>query len=422
MARGGDLVEQAMLANPDDPQALRVLANMLIEGDHHALAHPVADKLHRDHPSPHSALLLGACDVALDRPEKAITTLRAGLDMAPHDAALLRVLANGYVGLYDFEQARKYAQKSMRIEDHPQAHIVLAFCALHSRQWGAGWDEYRFGLGNSKHRDIYDYGSGQWRGEGPALIWAEQGLGDQIAYCSAVDERVAQLVCHPKLGNLLARSLPCEVHGDQFKQDVGWKPKGRQIAMSEWMRYTRRTAESFLKTPYLKPHPEKQVQWRALLKGIGSRPKVGIAWTGGAPGSAGARTRNLTLDDLKPLFDLPVDWVCLEYKDRSRDVEVLRNSGLVIRDWPWATQTQDYDDTAALVSCLDAVVCVPTTVYHLAGALGIPAHVIVHETPHFHEGLSGGCPWWKSVQFYRRSELGVQGAVQAVREAICASL
>ena len=78
----------------------------------------------------------------------------------------------------------------------------------------------------------------------------------------------------------------------------------------------------------------------------------------------------------------------------------------------------DYEDTAALVNCLDAVVCVPTTVYHLAGALGKPAFVIVHDNPHWHEGVEGDCPWWETVEFYRRPQLGVEGAIKAVRNRI----
>jgi ADP-heptose:LPS heptosyltransferase len=68
------------------------------------------------------------------------------------------------------------------------------------------------------------------------------------------------------------------------------------------------------------------------------------------------------------------------------------------------------------------VVSVPTTIYHLAGALGKPAMVLVHDQPHFHEGIAGDCPWWESVKFYRRPELGTENAVLAIRDSIINSL
>jgi ADP-heptose:LPS heptosyltransferase len=72
------------------------------------------------------------------------------------------------------------------------------------------------------------------------------------------------------------------------------------------------------------------------------------------------------------------DFISLEYKDRSEEIDA---SGLTVHDFPWGTQTDNYEDTIALISCLDAVVCVPTTAYHAAGALGVPAIVMVHDTP-----------------------------------------
>jgi len=52
--------------------------------------------------------------------------------------------------------------------------------------------------------------------------------------------------------------------------------------------------------------------------------------------------------------------------------------------FPSATETADYDDTAALVSNLDAVVCVTTAVAHLCGTLGLRCHVLVPEKPQWH--------------------------------------
>ena len=159
--------------------------------------------------------------------------------------------------------------------------------------------------------------------------------------------------------------------------------------------------------------------WAGLFASLGSRPKIGIAWTGGMQNSDGWRNRRLGLDELRPLLEQPYEFISLQYKDYAAEIGAFyRDTGIKIHDFPWGTQTGDYEETAALVNCLDAVVCVPTTVYHLAGALHKPAMVLVHDQPHFHEGLEGDCPWWQTVELYRRPQLGTQGAIEAVIERL----
>jgi hypothetical protein len=160
---------------------------------------------------------------------------------------------------------------------------------------------------------------------------------------------------------------------------------------------------------------EKKLMYRGLIDSLSNKPKIGIAWTGGMVGSDGWRTRKLDLQQLSPLLHQDYTFVSLQYKDFKDDIESFKwETGIKIHDFPWGSMSSDYEDTAALVDALDAIVCVPTTAYHLAGALGKPAYVLVHEQPHWHEGLEGECPWWESVEFYRRKELGTEKAIQAV--------
>ena len=44
-----------------------------------------------------------------------------------------------------------------------------------------------------------------------------------------------------------------------------------------------------------------------------------------------------------------------------------------------AAAPNDYDETAALVSNLDAVITVPTSIYHLSSALDVPTYMLLPE-------------------------------------------
>ena len=152
--------------------------------------------------------------------------------------------------------------------------------------------------------------------------------------------------------------------------------------------------------------------WKGLLDSISNRPKIGIAWTGGRLGSDGWRTRALSLRELSPLFSLDCSFVSLQYRDDESEVsEFNKQTGIKIHRFPYGSQSKNLEDVAALIDNLDAILCVPTTVYHLAGALDKKAFVIVNSTPHWHEGLKGDSPYWKSVEFVRRQEIGVKKAV-----------
>ena len=82
-----------------------------------------------------------------------------------------------------------------------------------------------------------------------------------------------------------------------------------------------------------------------------------------------------------------------------------RATKVAIHHWPDAID--DYDETAALVCALDAVVSVCTAVVHLGGALGRPVYVVVPLSPEWRYGLDGdSMPWYPSVKLFRQQEVG----------------
>jgi len=175
--------------------------------------------------------------------------------------------------------------------------------------------------------------------------------------------------------------------------------------MSRLQEYFRDNIDKFTGKPYLLADQFRRVQWRASLDSLGDKPKVGIAWTGGAQLTQ-RESRSTDLEKLLPILKKDVTWISLEYKDRTEEIESFhKKHGIKIHNFPWATLTDDYDDTAALVAELDLVIAVPTSVVHLAGALGIDCWCVLHPHPHFMFGLEGNSmPFYKSVELFRRKK------------------
>ena len=148
--------------------------------------------------------------------------------------------------------------------------------------------------------------------------------------------------------------------------------------------------------------PDRRVQWRALLDSRAPKIKIGIAWTGGTR-QTGRKDRCLSLDNLKQLCDLtglPVFWVSLEYIEPDPEIK-----HIPIHHWRRGTDTDNYDDTAALVKELDLIITVPTTVTHLAGALGKETWCLVPKHPNWRFGLTSDQNiWHSSVTHIRQGE------------------
>ena len=70
-------------------------------------------------------------------------------------------------------------------------------------------------------------------------------------------------------------------------------------------------------------------------------------------------------------------------------------------------------ETSALISCLDLVITVDTSVAHLAGALGRPTWILLPYAPDFRWLLDrDDSPWYPTVRLFR------QGASRNYTEVI----
>lgn len=284
------------------------------------------------------------------------------------------------------------------------AQWTQALCHLMRGDWAAGWDLFDADLEARMKGDKRFPNVPRWDGRKGrnVIVTGEQGIGDEIMFASMypdliADARQVVIETERRLEGLFRRSFPrAAVYGTRYDPEIDWPFDHRietMILAGSLGRHYRRSREAFPGTPFLVADPVRRLQWRALLDSLGSRPKVGIAWSGGIPNTFSGR-RSVTLDTLRPLFDVPVDWISLAHK--TPDL-----SGLPIHHWRHATQSDDYDDTAALVAELDLVVSVTTSVVHLAGALGKDCWVLVPEVAQWRYN-GPDMPWYRSVRLFRQ--------------------
>jgi hypothetical protein len=141
---------------------------------------------------------------------------------------------------------------------------------------------------------------------------------------------------------------------------------------------------------------------------------VGVAWSGN-PTHVNDRNRSIAFAALR--LGLPgVRLVSVQKEVRASDRAAVDASGI----GQYGELLTDFEQTAALIECLDLVVTVDTSVAHLAGALGKPVWVLLPFDPDWRWLLERtDSPWYPSMRLFRQPAPGDwEGALAAVRLAL----
>jgi ADP-heptose:LPS heptosyltransferase len=112
--------------------------------------------------------------------------------------------------------------------------------------------------------------------------------------------------------------------------------------------------------------------------------------------------RSVPLQVLARLFDVDATFISLQKDPRPGDAAMLQERDDII---DLTADLSDFTETAVLVSCLDLIITVDTSVAHLAGALGRPTWILLPYTPDYRWLLDRtDSPWYPSVRLFRQSE------------------
>ncbi len=420
-AQAGTGLTAYLVDNPLCPEGWFLYGRLMLEQDHPAQARMIYEWLtvQPDGDRWENWLNLGKAWEHINAFDDAEKCYKRALALEPDHQTILTSLGTCYVSQYKSEAAEQVLRHTLDLyPDARMARSSLGFALLQQRKWGEGWDYYEAGYGKLRWRTERNYtGEPLWSGKcGKKIrcaVHGEQGIGDQIAGLEplgdmARDRMVVSVEVSPKIAPLVARSYPdLDVYGTLHEQHIEWPLRAQvncHAGLFTLHRHYRRDESDYSGAAYLTADPQRRLMWRALLDSLGPGPKIGIAWSGGAALTHRA-SRRAPLERWIPILRQSAHFISLEYKDRSADIEALqRRRRIDIHDFPWATQTDDYDDTAALVAELDLVICVPTSVVHLAGALGVPVWCMVHETPNIHYTGRGDtlAYYGDRVRLYRR--------------------
>jgi Flp pilus assembly protein TadD len=305
--------------------------------------------------------------------EEALAWFDRALERDPSSILALENKASLLRQMHRFDAIPAIYDRVRAIEpNRAKAEFDLANLNLALGNFEAGWRqrEARWRVGGLP---IHFPGGSEpvWLGEQSIegktiLIYSDEGLGDAIQFTRYVPLLAARgarvvLVVQDALQSLLS-TLPglvqCLPHSS-----VPPLSDFRCPLMSLPLAFG--TTLDTIPPPVPLSVPAERINaWNERL-GPYDRLRVGLTWSGSLT-HPNDFCRSIPLESLTGLLELDATFISLQKDPRPADREVLERSGIV----DLTAQLTDFTETAALVSCLDLLITVDTSVAHLAPTLG----------------------------------------------------
>lgn len=366
-------IKMAAILNPSHPEILYNLANLLHGNAPEPEVIQVYHQILEIEPRHTKALNdLGMIWLNKDEYRKAEECFKRALAIT----STMPELLNNY-GMYlyqtrQYEFAERILKRAIQLQsDSPELHKNLSMILLVQGKLEEGFFHYEWRLKKEQRlpykipADKADFAGSK------VLVYHEQGLGDTIQFIRYVKTLV-------EIGAEVIVELPLELH--PLFQNVSWISKLLKksetpdvISQCDYIIpvmslpgfFTKELADITDAGKYLIPDSETANKWNKMtaVKNL----KIGFVW-GGNKKQVNDFRRSLPPELLTPLMRIPdTSWFCLQM---NRDDEYDATFSSLKNTVPSHRYIKDFSDTASLISQLDIVVSVCTSVAHLSGALG----------------------------------------------------
>lgn len=359
---------------------------------------------------------LGLLHWRFDRLEQAFACFDRALALRPNFHAVLNNKAVVLLHLQLLDEAFATLQRSLAAAPNDaQTLFYLATLQLLTGDFERGWlaREARWRLPSV---GLIDRGFSQalWRGDQPLegktiLLHSDEGLGDAIQFAryalmvAALGAKVI-LEVEPPIQQLLGGITgvaECVGRSSPPAFDLHCPLGTLPLAFG-----TRLDTIPFAQGYVPAPPAARVKAWQDRLEGrLGPRTRfrVGLVWAGN-PDHRNDHNRSMALRTLAPLLGCDVQFVSLQKGVRDQDRAFLNERSDIV---DLTEQLADFSETAALMSCLDLVISVDTSVVHLAGALGTPVWTMVPFNPDWRWLLNrNDSPWYQSMRLFRQPKRG----------------
>ena len=341
---------------------------------------------------------------------KAKSLHEKALKMKPNNLIALKNFADHYYFIGEIDNAEKLYLKILELNKyHADCRYSLSLVQLYKNNFKDGWKNFKFRWlspsFNTKERKLnFPYFKNQ-KEQKKALIWSEQGLGDQVLYSRFfnnlnTDQEIYSLVS-PKLFNLFRRSFP----NIKFIENINSYKIECHLAMGDLCEFFVNDIDDIKKNclPYLIINHEITNKIRNKLPA--KKSICGISWI--SKNEDIGKNKSLELEHLKKILLLP-NYVFIDLQYGNTDKE--RNDffdkyGVKIFKFNEIDNFNDIDGLLSLISICDLVLSVSNTTVHLAGGIGKKTYLMLPKGKGqlwYWSKEKDNSIWYKSVKIFQQ--------------------
>lgn len=369
---------------------------------------------------------MGSCLMMLGMPKEALDSFMAAHEISGSHKSMVG-MACAKAEMLDLSGAEELLREVLESDpDDTSARTNMSSVLFLSGRWNEGWGYYTSRLKHYERlaKTVENLGLPLWTGgeppKGRLLVFSEQGAGDAINFgrmtlCLAkrYPDREFSVFVQPHLRAIMERQgLKTASSTDGFDACLSMMDIPGLLGMSE-----REVSSSFVKIL-----PEKSCDM-SMFSGLF---KIGVCWAGNPAHPKDAQRscplgmfRDICAMEGVKLFSLQRDvrpriWPC---SPESVDLSEGCGSMKLI---DMASYMKSWEDTAAIISSLDLVISVDTSVMHLSAAMGKETWGLLSYVPDWRWGLgSRDTCWYPTLRLFRQESHGNWNSVfSAVREEL----
>ena len=395
-------------------------ANILFEIKKFHEAEKYYTKIVRQEPlNPYVYLNLAACYNEQDQFLTGLINSEKAIELKPEYAEAWNNRGSALCGLERFEEAIAHFDQALRLNpDLSDSALNKSILLFLREDYKNAFDLYEArwkstGFGSPPLQSIKP----RWTGErniGRLLIWAEQGIGDQILYGSMLNElrnfpQKKIISVTKKLIPLFQRSFPDYQIVDK-KEVLSDELYDEHVPIGSIGKFLREDVDSFKKAtyPYL-VNNLSQTQQIKLLPQFKGKKVCGIAWR--SSNKKVGRDKSISLIDLLPILsNYDMQYVNLQYGDTTEDVENLKKIYQpALYAVPEIDTFDDIDGVVSIMSACDLIITTSNTTAHLAGALNKETLLLIPRNIGkfwYWQGIEGVSLWYPSIRIFQQQKQG----------------
>jgi tetratricopeptide (TPR) repeat protein len=333
---------------------------------------------------------LGTALLSLARFDDAAQAFHTALAIDPDNIMAMSNLATTAQSVCKYDEAIAiYENVLPKFEggtlEEAECKYRASFAYLGAGRLSEGWDLYEYGFistGLTSRNPKRKFNVPQWNGEPEQskqlLVWAEQGLGDEIQFYSLLEEALLScpniiVECEPRLRSLLQRAYPqITVRVWNSNQRVIIEDYDMHIPAGSLRRLFRSDINDYKKfKPYIKPDYKLTEKFSARLTKSKRKLFVGLSWRS-IKVDASRRQYYLMLEQFSGILsDSNYTIVNLQYGECEDELKRAEEAlGIKILRWNDVDLKDDQEAVAALIDLVDVVISPQSAVAQMAMALG----------------------------------------------------